>query len=183
MLGHPCWPDLCCSKLSLGRISLKREQSEGKSPEGPSPFLKSPLSTPNRVLAPSQVITKHVSHRSPGDLIPCSKLFLFSPLTVCVTGSPDSRMQPCMLNTGPQIKRRILAHTHTGTLIPGSLTFPSDLPSEQRLWEQMKKTIPMTMPRTPRPKATPHRAFSRRSEGRAFWGTKAERVRSSSRPN
>lgn len=42
---------------------------------------------------------------------------------------------------------------------------------EQGLWERMKKTMPTTMPSTPRPKATPHSTFSRRSEGRAFWGT------------
>lgn len=41
----------------------------------------------------------------------------------------------------------------------------------------------MMMPSTPRPKATPHSAFSRRSEGRAFWGTRAERERSSWRPS
>jgi hypothetical protein len=43
--------------------------------------------------------------------------------------------------------------------------------------------MPMMVPSTPRPKATPHRAFSRRSEGRAFWGTRAERQKSSWRPN
>lgn len=182
MPGHPRWPGLCCSKLWLGRISLKREHSEGKSPEGPSPFLKCPLGSQHsqwRADCPcSQVNSTHVSHRSPGHPIPCSKLFLCSPITVSITG-----YSPNLLHTGPQTMRRILAHTHTGSLVPGSLTFPSDLPPEQGFWEQMKKTMPRTMPSTPRPKATPHSAFSRRSEGRAFWGTRAERVRSSWRTN
>lgn len=38
----------------------------------------------------------------------------------------------------------------------------------------MMRTEPTTMPSTPRPKATPHSTFSRRSEGSTFWGTRAK---------
>lgn len=37
---------------------------------------------------------------------------------------------------------------------------------------------PTMMPSTPRPKATPHSTFSRRSEGSAFWGTGKKESRS-----
>lgn len=95
-----------------------------------------------------------------------------------------------MLHTGPYTQGPVSApqsrgesrHTHTGILVPGSLAFLNDLPTEQGFRDQMKKAMPMTMPSAPRPKATPHSTFSRSSEGRGFWGTRAEGVRSAWRP-
>ena len=46
----------------------------------------------------------------------------------------------------------------------------------------MMRTKPTMIPSTPRPKATPHSTFSRRSEGSAFWGTGKSGRRSAWRP-